>query len=78
MAIQKSDYENCSNVSVDNAVLEKSTDVDVIPSDIKWADVGSWEAIFDQYTPDTNANVMVGNVVSRSTKNTFVFAKNGW
>lgn len=37
--------EDCPNVSVDYAVMERSTDIAMVPLDADWSDVGSWDAL---------------------------------
>ncbi len=38
-------YPECEPISVDYAIMEKSQDIYVIPSEFGWDDVGSWEAL---------------------------------
>lgn len=53
-------YEALPKISFDFAVMEKSKDVDVVPGDFGWDDVGSFSA-FDRYFPhDSKRNVREG------------------
>lgn len=53
-------YEDLPKISFDFAVMEKSKDVDVVPGDFGWDDVGSFTA-FDRYFPhDSKRNVREG------------------
>jgi mannose-1-phosphate guanylyltransferase len=54
-------YENTEATSIDYAVLEKSDDIYVIPSNFGWDDVGSWEALDRYREKDESGNVLVGN-----------------
>ena len=54
-------YKFTEPISIDYAVLEKSKDIYVIPSDFGWDDVGSWEAIDRYREKDEAGNVLVGN-----------------
>ena len=54
-------YEYTEAISIDYAVLEKSEDIYVIPSNFGWDDVGSWEALDRYRDKDTHGNVLVGN-----------------
>jgi mannose-1-phosphate guanylyltransferase len=38
-------YEKVQRISVDNAVMEKSAKVRVVPTDPGWSDVGSWRTV---------------------------------
>lgn len=53
-------YNKTEAISIDYAVLEKSKDIYVIPSDFGWDDVGSWEALDRYREKDTYGNVLVG------------------
>ncbi len=53
-------YEGLPKISFDFAVMEKSKEVDVVPGDFGWDDVGSFTA-FDRYFPhDSRRNVREG------------------
>ena len=53
-------YKKTEAISIDYAVLEKSKDVYVIPSNFGWDDVGSWEALDRYREKDELGNVLVG------------------
>ena len=53
-------YKNTEAISIDYAVLEKSQDVYVIPSDFGWDDVGNWEAIERYREKDSFGNILIG------------------
>ena len=56
----KSSYEPLPRISFDFAVMEKLKNVEVVPGDFGWDDVGSYGA-FDKYFPhDTRGNVREG------------------
>ena len=74
-------YEYTEAISIDYAVLEKSKDIYVIPSNFGWDDVGSWEALDRYREKDEAGNVLVGsakvvqsesNLVISSTQNIVV------
>lgn len=45
--------------SIDYAVMEKSDKVKVVPSNIAWSDVGSFDALSDELTNDENNNFIL-------------------
>jgi mannose-1-phosphate guanylyltransferase len=47
--------------SIDYAVMEKSNKVKVVPSDIAWSDVGSFDALSDELTNDENNNFILSH-----------------
>lgn len=54
-------YKYTDAISIDYAVLEKSNDIYVIPSNFGWDDVGSWEALDRYREKDEAGNVLVGS-----------------
>lgn len=59
--------------SIDYAVMEKSKLVKVIPSNISWSDVGSFDALFEELPKDSNGNTVNPNHISIDSKNNLVF-----
>ncbi|MDR1007198.1 MAG: mannose-1-phosphate guanylyltransferase/mannose-6-phosphate isomerase [Campylobacteraceae bacterium] len=49
------------DVSIDYALMEKSSNVAVVPSDIDWSDVGSFEALSRELTSDVSNNFVLAN-----------------
>lgn len=54
-------YHKTESISIDYAVLEKSTNVHVIPSEIGWDDIGTWKAVERYKEKDINDNILYGN-----------------
>ncbi len=59
--------------SIDYAVMEKSDKVKVIPSEIAWSDVGSFDALFDELPKDENGNTQNPNHISIDSKNNLIY-----
>lgn len=55
-------YGSLPFVSIDNAILEKSKRVAVIPAKIQWSDVGAWDALLEVAEKDADGNVFTENV----------------
>ena len=70
--IPASQFENIPSNSIDYAVMEHSQKVAVIPAQIGWSDIGSWDAIAQLVTPDERDNRAIGEAVFIDTNNTFV------
>jgi mannose-1-phosphate guanylyltransferase len=58
-AFEKS-FSELPKVAVDNAVMEKSSHVWVIPSDIGWSDVGSYKTLYHLRQKNSSGNVSIG------------------
>ncbi len=64
------------SISIDYGVLEKSSRVSLIPCDIGWSDVGSWQAVHEiSDKKDENGNALQGNVIALGCKNSLVRAE---
>lgn len=40
-------YTDCPRVSIDYAVMEKTSNAWVYPADFKWADIGNWDSLYE-------------------------------
>jgi mannose-1-phosphate guanylyltransferase len=54
-------YDAVDPVSVDHAVLERAGNVAVVPADLEWDDLGSWDALARISEPDADGNVVRGD-----------------
>jgi mannose-1-phosphate guanylyltransferase/mannose-6-phosphate isomerase len=63
------------SISIDYGVLEKSDRVSLIPCDIGWNDVGSWQAVHEISDKDENGNALQGNVIAVGCKNSLIRAE---
>ncbi|MEA2099506.1 MAG: mannose-1-phosphate guanylyltransferase/mannose-6-phosphate isomerase [Campylobacterota bacterium] len=59
--------------SIDYAVMEKSSKVKVIPSNIDWSDLGSFDALYKELPKDENNNTINKNHISIDSKNNLVY-----
>jgi mannose-1-phosphate guanylyltransferase/mannose-6-phosphate isomerase len=60
------------SISIDYGVLERSPNVAMIPCDIGWNDVGSWQAVHEISEKDRDGNAMQGNVIALDCKNSLL------
>jgi len=72
-AIEKH-FATMPSISIDYGVLEKSSLVSLVPCDMGWSDVGSWQALHEISAKDMNGNTMEGNVVAVDCKNSLIRA----
>lgn len=49
-------FAQAPNISIDYAVMEKSSRVSVVPCDIGWSDIGSWTSLCALYDLDEDGN----------------------
>jgi mannose-1-phosphate guanylyltransferase len=70
-------WEQVPKISIDYAIMEGARNVAVIPVDIGWSDVGSWDALFDILDLDEAGNGFKGGAPDRivvDTKNTLIYS----
>ena len=72
--LDKQAFESSPSDSIDYALMEKSNNVVVVPLDVGWNDIGSWSALYDIGTKDSNGNVIQGDVITQDTTNTYINA----
>ena len=72
--VDKKRFLDCPSISIDFAVMEKTSDAVVVPMDIGWSDIGSWSSLWDASQKDTNGNVSSGDVMLFETSNSLVRA----
>jgi len=59
--------------SIDYAVMEQSSRVKVVAADIGWSDLGSFDALAEEFEKDENGNTKVENLISLNAKDNFVY-----
>ena len=74
--LDKASFEKCNDISIDVAVMEKTSRGIVIPLDAGWSDIGSWESAWETSKKDLEGNYKEGNVVLENTKNSFIRSEN--
>lgn len=67
-------YPQIQSISIDYGIMEKSSDVMVVPGEFGWNDVGSFDMLKVMHEEDRDGNVVVGNCVNIDTKNSVVYS----
>jgi len=73
--IKHEDMLNIPENSIDFAVMEKSKKVKVIPSNIKWSDVGSFDTLFEELSKNEDDNTIYDKHISINSKSNLIYAK---
>ena len=56
-------YPQCTNVSIDFAIMEKANNVYLIPATFGWSDLGTWNSAWENKDKDYFGNAVVGKNV---------------
>jgi mannose-1-phosphate guanylyltransferase len=66
-------YASAENISIDYAVMEKATNVYVLPATFDWNDLGTWGQLHEKLTKDENNNgVINAKVVIENASNNII------
>jgi mannose-1-phosphate guanylyltransferase/mannose-6-phosphate isomerase len=60
------------SISIDYAVMEKSDNLMVVPFNGAWSDLGGWEAVWREGTPDNDGNVTHGHAYGIGCSNSLL------
>ena len=72
MRLEKDSFKECPNISIDLAVMEKTNKGIVLPLNVGWSDIGSWQAVWETSPKDKDNNFTQGNVITDDTKNCYI------
>ena len=74
--LDKDSFEKCTDISIDVAVMEKTSRGIVIPLDAGWSDLGSWDVVWETSEKDQDGNYKEGMVVLDNIKNSYFRSDN--
>ncbi|RZK41431.1 MAG: mannose-1-phosphate guanylyltransferase [Hymenobacter sp.] len=65
-------YARCRNISIDYGIMEKADNVYVLPADIGWSDLGTWDSLHRVGQQDAAHNVVDGDVILYDTQDCII------
>jgi mannose-1-phosphate guanylyltransferase/mannose-6-phosphate isomerase len=74
--IDKDAFSQFPDISIDYAIMEKASEVMVVPADIGWNDIGSWQAFGELVPMDDKGNRVMGEGILVDVKDTYIIAQN--
>lgn len=74
--ISEHDMLNIPSNSIDYAVMEESDLVQVIPVNIGWNDLGSFDSLYEVKEKDSSGNTLDENLISIDSKNNLIISQN--
>lgn len=69
-----SDFKQMPEISIDYAVAEKSERIVILPLDVYWNDIGSWDSLYDVVDKDERGNIKMGDTITIDTKDTLIIS----
>tara|TARA_Y100000589_G_C27168953_1_gene635854 strand:- start:1363 stop:2406 length:1044 start_codon:yes stop_codon:yes gene_type:complete len=71
-------YKECENISIDYGVMERASNIVVIPADFGWSDLGTWTSLSDHLALDADGNGIIGSeVMAIDSKKNIVVGRKG-
>jgi mannose-1-phosphate guanylyltransferase / mannose-6-phosphate isomerase len=70
-------FARAQDISIDYAVMERSDNVNVVPCEMGWSDIGSWLSISELTPPDERGNRVHGEAELHDVDNCFVRSEDG-
>ena len=70
-------FAAAENISLDYAVMEHTRHAAVVPVEMGWSDVGTWDALWQIGAKDGAGNVLHGDVVAEDTRNSYLRSEAG-
>ncbi len=65
-------YAAVPSISVDYAIMERASDIALVPAKFRWNDLGSWQSLLEVGSVDGNGNVIVGDVVAIDCEHSYL------
>jgi mannose-1-phosphate guanylyltransferase/mannose-6-phosphate isomerase len=65
-------YRELPEASIDTLVLEKTKRLALIPCELDWCDLGSWDVVYAKARKDDAGNAVTGNVLALDTRNSLI------
>tara|TARA_B100000963_G_scaffold144378_1_gene125749 strand:+ start:146 stop:1567 length:1422 start_codon:yes stop_codon:yes gene_type:complete len=72
LRVDKSEFEKCESISIDNAIIENTKEAIVIALDKGWSDIGNWFSLWQSSEKDDNNNFVGGRVYSENNQNCYL------
>ncbi len=55
-----SNYKKAENISIDFGIMERATNVQILPVGFGWNDLGTWGSLYEKLEKDSQENAVVG------------------
>ncbi|MEZ5850669.1 MAG: mannose-1-phosphate guanylyltransferase/mannose-6-phosphate isomerase [Hyphomicrobiaceae bacterium] len=75
LRLERASFSESPNISVDYAVMERTSLAAMIPIDVGWNDVGSWSSLWDIAPRDGDGNYVQGDAVLEDSRNVYVHSE---
>jgi mannose-1-phosphate guanylyltransferase/mannose-6-phosphate isomerase len=77
LRLEAAAFARAASKSIDYAVMERTALAAVVPVDMAWSDVGSWQALHAETAADGRGNVLLGDALGEDISGCYVRAESG-
>ena len=77
LRLDRAAFAAAENTSVDYGVMEHTARAAIVPVDMGWSDVGTWDALWQVSGKDAAGNVAQGDVMLEDARNCYLRAEHG-
>ena len=70
--LDKEAFAKCPEISIDKAIMEKSSLGVVFPLNVEWSDIGGWQSFWENSKKDESGNAILGDAFQISSKNCLI------
>ncbi|MEP5232332.1 MAG: mannose-1-phosphate guanylyltransferase/mannose-6-phosphate isomerase [Alloalcanivorax sp.] len=67
--LDETSFARCEDLSIDYAIMERTSDGAVVPVELFWNDLGSWQSLWDHLDKDSDGNHLRGDVIAHDSSN---------
>ena len=75
LRLDRAAFAQAPNISVDYAVMEKTSEAAMLPIDVGWSDVGSWASLWEIAERDEKGNYVRGDAVLEDSSGLYVHSE---
>lgn len=72
LRIGEAAFKKCTSKSIDYAVMEHTSHAAVVPVEMGWDDIGSWNALWETADKDLAGNVLRGDVMQAGAQGSYL------
>lgn len=67
-------FNKVKSISIDNAIFEKTDKSFVMPTNINWNDLGTYNALWKNSNKDKNNNFIKGDIITNNVNNSYIYS----
>ena len=70
--LEEASFAKAKSISIDYAVMEHTGKAAMVPVEMGWSDIGSWESLWAASPRDPSGNAVKGDVLQHGTRNSYL------